>query len=600
MRTVWHSVLLTCLLVGSADAANRIQITALLDTATQDISGWVTVTWPSIEEPLEDVRFRLYANMRTNEGGAGGGEDSAYTTVDSISANGADLIARCKLDGTDFYASLDRKYMPGESLTVRVHFKTHVTTASVGPDRLFCSANSYLLDGWFPMPAPRRDGDWVRIQYSRLVELVADFFDFEVQFSAPASFKVAGPGLVSTDSSNGLVTHSYSLPTAHDFALYLSPDLKTKQYTYGSVSIAVHTPESIDYTADEIAEVCGHTLECMGQLVAPYPFPDLHVVVCKLGFLGGIELPRMIICSEPTSGRVLGTRDIVTIHEVVHQWFYGIIHSNQASSPWLDEAVTDYFTERVSRSLYGESSFMNRWGWRLDYASLQRLQGLQAFDRMPITLPAEQYFSMPEYSATVYNKGAVILRTIFAQMQPGDEYLFWRRYFDRYRFKRPSETDFINLISEYPPFVGNAVVADLLHTTMSIDYVVEEIANEPLSEVAPGADSSGNDIESKSSVRATVLYAMYNPIALPVTLRLTFADGTTRDTLISPREGQAKIAFTGVQPLISAALDPDHRFGLDKNLLNNSLTLTGNGSSLRLFSGITLLVESLFSYMWGI
>jgi len=55
----------------------------------------------------------------------------------------------------------------------------------------------------------------------------------------------------------------------------------------------------------------------------------------------------MIICTEPMSAEFPGLRDIVTIHEVVHQWFYGIVNSDQANTPFLDETVTDYFTERL-------------------------------------------------------------------------------------------------------------------------------------------------------------------------------------------------------------------------------------------------------------
>jgi len=588
-------------LVGAATAGNRIQVTATLDTAKHNISGWVTVSWPLLTESVEDIRFRLYANVRRGESVANSViSDSAFTSVDSLAVNGLDLLRTCILKGTDLTVPLARASAAGESLTVRLHFNTQVAALTAGIDRLFHSGGSYLLDGWFPMPAPRRDGQWMQIEYSSsLVELVADFFDFDVQFTAPKDIATIGAGLVSADTIGEQITHHFSLPSAHDFALYLTRELVAKRFEQGPVTISVYTSEHAAYTADRIADVCGQTLDIMGKMVAPYPFPELHVVVSDLGFIGGIELPRMIICTEPMSARFSGARDIVTIHEVVHQWFYGIVNSNQANTPFLDEAVTDYFTERVSRSLYDESSFLSWWGWTLDYSGLQRLQGLRAFDRLPITLPAAQYYSPGTYSATVYNKGAVILRTMFAQMRPGDENDFWCRYFERYRFAVPTLADFIGLASEYPPFVGTTIVSELLHSTKSVDYVVEQISNEPLKDQGAQKDSLTDTAPPPGNVRSTINYAMYNPIDLPVTLRLSFTDGSHRDTLLAPREGQAKLTITGDKPLVSAVLDPEYRFGLDRDLLNNSLSLTSNSSSLRLFSGITFLVESLFSYLWG-
>ena len=602
LRTAWRSVIALFLLVTGVSASDRIQISAELDTGKHDVSGWVTVTWPAVEAAVSDLRFRLFANMHTDPPGSvspGQSSDSTYTTVDTVVSGDVNLTDLCTIDGTDLYCPTERMYAQGESLTVRLHFVTHVAPLSRGMDRLFVANGEYLLDGWFPMPAPRRGGKWLRIAYSELAELVGDFFDFDVQLQAPESLRVVGAGSVSADTTNGMITHSFSLPEAHDFALYLSPAIESKRYAHGPITISVHTSKRTAYVADQIAEVCEQTLDSMGQWVAPYPFPELHVVVCELGFSGGIELPRMIVSSAPSGGQFLGTKDVVMIHEVVHQWFYGIINSNQASTPWMDEAVTDYLTERVSRALYGEKNFLDWWGITLDYGSLQRLQGLPSFERLPITLPAEQYFSMGSYSATVYNKGAVTLRTLFGYLQAGEELSFWHRYYEHCHYRTPGESDFVGLLSEYGPFVGSEIASTILHTTQSIDYVIERIANEPLATGNLSVDSSLQEAKGRQQYRSSVDYAMYNPIGLPVTMRLAFADGSYRDTLLAPKQGQARLLIVGGQPLISASLDPDTRIGLDKDLLNNSLSLSGNSTGLRLFSGLTFLVESLFSYVWG-
>jgi hypothetical protein len=602
LRTVWRSLFVAFLLVAASSAADQIRISAELDTATHSISGWVTVTWPTLESAVSDLRFRLYANLRTDlpaSASLNRSSDSTYTNVDTLVVGDVDLTDRCTIEGTDLSCPTEQTYTQGESLAVRLHFTTHVAPLSGGMDRLFFTNGEYLLNGWFPMPAPRRCDQWVKVTYSESAELVGDFFDFDVQLQAPESLRVAGAGLVSADTSKGVVLHSFLLPAAHDFALYLSPDIVLKRYAHESINITVYATPRTMYVADLIAEVCGQTLDSMGKWVAPYPFSELHVVLCELGFSGGIELPRMIVCSAPSGSQFLGLKDVVMIHEVVHQWFYGIINSDQAATPWLDEAVSDYFTERVSRALYGEKSFFDWWGVTLDYGSLQRLQGLVSFDRLPITLPADRYFSMGSYVATVYNKGAVTLRTLLGHLKPADEFSFWHRYYDRWRFAAPGENDFTGLLSEYEPYVGSDVAVTILHNTGAVDYLIERIANEPITADNRSADSSLGGAENRPQYRSTVDYAMYNPIGLPVTMRLSFADGNHRDTLLLPRAGQARLAVVSGHPLVAAALDPDTRIGLDKNLLNNSLSLSGNSTGLRLFSGITFLIESLFSYVWG-
>jgi len=117
----------------------------------------------------------------------------------------------------------------------------------------------------------------MRVDYSSpLVELVADFYDFDVRFTAPRTLASIGAGLVSAiqQANRSLITSRYH-------RLTISPSICLENWSRSDSSMARSrspcTPLStLSYAADEMAQVCGQTLDCMGKIVAPYPFPELQ------------------------------------------------------------------------------------------------------------------------------------------------------------------------------------------------------------------------------------------------------------------------------------------------------------------------------------
>nr|WP_232534381.1 M1 family aminopeptidase [Plantactinospora sp. KBS50] len=49
------------------------------------------------------------------------------------------------------------------------------------------------------------------------------------------------------------------------------------------------------------------------------------------------------------------------VHELGHQWFYGIVGDDEYNTPWLDEGFTDYATD-LQRGITGTNCWNNvRW-----------------------------------------------------------------------------------------------------------------------------------------------------------------------------------------------------------------------------------------------
>jgi hypothetical protein len=103
----------------------------------------------------------------------------------------------------------------------------------------------------------------------------------------------------------------------------------------------------------------------MEPLVGPYPYETYDLAQTAGGY--GMEAPGLIWIP---SGVASSNISYLVAHETAHQWFYGIVGSDQANEPFADEAITDMLaryvldqrrasrcsTERLDLSIYKYSS----------------------------------------------------------------------------------------------------------------------------------------------------------------------------------------------------------------------------------------------------
>ena len=79
----------------------------------------------------------------------------------------------------------------------------------------------------------------------------------------------------------------------------------------------------------------------LSRRFGPPPYPVINLARLPLGG-GGIEYPGSIL--------MLDDSRLVTVHEVAHQWFYGMVGNSQVRDPWLDEAFASWAQEVVDGS----------------------------------------------------------------------------------------------------------------------------------------------------------------------------------------------------------------------------------------------------------
>ena len=78
-------------------------------------------------------------------------------------------------------------------------------------------------------------------------------------------------------------------------------------------------------------------VKAFSDMIGPYPYPTLSVVQTDF-FIGGMEYPNIVLIDQSMYDESeAGMLEYVIVHEVGHQWFYGVVGNDQVMEPWLDE-----------------------------------------------------------------------------------------------------------------------------------------------------------------------------------------------------------------------------------------------------------------------
>ncbi len=276
-----------------------------------------------------------------------------------------------------------------------------------------------------------------------------DFLNQKVQ-ETEARYK-ADDFNVNTDfpeSSSSLKTLHYMAKNVHDFAWFAD-----KRFNVLKDVATLESGKTIDTWAMFTDERSGiwqkgafyvkRAVEFYSKHVGEYPWPHATAVHSALSAGGGMEYPMITVIGNSGSARLL---DEVITHEVGHNWFYGLLASNERDYPWMDEGMNSYYEHRYMQQYYKSSDMIPlpkiiKGESKISMNELAYLfQARQNKDQAPHSHAAE--FSTLNYGLDVYLKTARAFGYLEAYLgtETFDEIM--KSYYAKWHFKHPHPEDF--------------------------------------------------------------------------------------------------------------------------------------------------------------
>ncbi len=475
-------------------------------------------------------------------------------------------------DRTAFEIVPPRPVAPGESIQFKIRFvaKFPEVVARTGYKRDFLMAGQ-----WFPKVGVWWNGAWNCHQFHATTEFFADFGTFDVKLTLPAKWNVGSTGVQTgtRDNGNGTQTVTFHAEDVHDFAWTADPativvedSIKLRTRT---VKIRMLMQPGHMATAPRYMEALKGTMRKFDEWIGPYPYPQITVVDPPHGGLaaGGMEYPTLIT-AETTwwMPKSLLLPELVVEHEFGHQYWYGMVATNEFEDAWMDEGINSYTEAKIMDALYGKSTdYINSRITTLGERGQYLMSYAPEADRDPLSRPAWLFLDDNSYGAISYSKSALMMLTLESLIGEKTVLHGLHEYFERYKFKHPTPAEFTAAMNAAVGQNLDWYWQQTIYGTQTLDDRILSAKSERLDWYSKAPEKNGVTV-----YHTQVVVQRRGTFDIPVLLQVKFSDGTTVREGWDGRDRWHKFTWDRTSKLVSAEVDPDHGYWLDRNPFNNS------------------------------
>ncbi|WP_020618484.1 M1 family metallopeptidase [Paenibacillus daejeonensis] len=553
-----------------------------LDEQTRQLKGKQTVTWTNPgKQPVTEMYWHLYPNAFASpettfmqESGGKLREDKATEastgSMELLSLKteeGESLLPRLHYVQPDDGNSQDRTLAklklpdpvrPGQSITLTTEYIVHMPAVFA---RMGYAGNFVMAGQWFPKLAKyetsgtrgRVNEGWNAHQYHGNSEFYSDFGIYNVRIQVPADYKVAATGFPTkaaiTDGKNKI--YQFYADDVHDFAWAASPDFIYVEEPYSTdgvpgVRIKLYLDPRHAKLQDRYMHAAKSALAKYAEWFGEYPYSTLSIVVPPAGGsgAGGMEYPTLVTSFAADSDNPGYELERVVIHEIGHQYWYGMVASNEFEEAWLDEGFTSYAEDKVMESEYGiqpnllvESSYMT--------------------DPAPLKQLSWAYRDHDHYAENVYIRAKLVLMDMEQRVGAQTMRKIIRTYFQKYKFKHPSTADFQRVVEQVTKQSWKDYFDQYIYGKLMADFAVESINIRSVKQ------------DGRTLYESVILIRKRGGDVDSVPIHLQFQDGKSVEKLWDAQETHIQYKITHSSPLAWAAVDPDYSIVLDNQRINN-------------------------------
>ena len=606
------------------------KIDSKLDPVRHVITATETLTWLNTgDSAVDTLPFHLYLNafknettlfMRTSRGVVRRAQASdngwGWINVDSVQYEGTELITALKPTGPDETVAELTLPTPVEAhASAVVTFKFTAQLPEVFA-RTGYKGDFTMVGQWFPkigvrvgIPGAER---WECLPFDVNSEFFADFGTYDVTLTVPATHIVAATGVLVgvADIAGGLRTFTYRAEDVHDFAWMADPYMEVESRPAkleggGKVDVSVvFRPEQREFAERHLDAAIG-AVEKFSALYVPYPWSTLTVIdppVDAADGAGGMEYPTLVTTSGDTVLARPGIRlpEYTTIHEVGHNWFQGMLASNEPEEPWLDEGVNEWADAVVMAELYGpRGSAIDWYGWQAELAAFERAL---ADDPMslpsPIATAAYAFVDEHTYGMEAYLQTQRALRTLELTVGASKFAAAMKVYAQEFAFKHPTGRDLYATLERELGMDLSWFFGPVFHQVGGLDLSVRDAtcarAHKPRGVFDDKKLGKKTVTETEAPDAATwnceVTVQNTGVVHVPVDVELRFADGMTQRERWDDRGEDGAWTRFSVQrgaKLVEVKLDPDDKLLLAAPLALDFRLEGDGGASLRAASRIS-------------
>lgn len=406
--------------------------------------------------------------------------------------------------------------------TLKISTPFYVKIPDAKFSRLGHTGQAYFITQWYPKPAVYDNSGWHQMPYLDQGEFYSEFGSFDVSITLPKNYLLSATGdRINADAEENFLNENVgrtiqrlergdfkkdemSFPESskeyktvrfkqfrvHDFAWFADkrfnvlhdqielPNTKKIVDTW-----VFFTNKNFELWKDAIYYVNESTL-FYSYLNGDYPYNNVTAVDGTIMAGGGMEYPNVTVIGDMDNEFNL---DITIAHEVGHNWFYGILGSNEREYPAMDEGLNSFYEMRYARAKYPAKKLIEYLGkdttfkllglnkvpyWR-EKETGYFLAAREGTDQ-PINIPAKDFTSL-NYGLIVYAKTAVVFDYLMDYMGEETFDKAMQFYYEQFKFKHPAPQDLAKTLSYFSGINLAWFTQHLITSKDKIDYKIKQV-----------------------------------------------------------------------------------------------------------------------------
>lgn len=511
------------------------QIEVKLDDQNHTLSGFETMSYKNnAPQTLDEIYIHVWPNAYKNKKTA---------LAQQLKRNDGDKISKAEEKDLGFIDSLDFKIngevvkwnyseahqdivvlklseglKPGESIQITTPFKVKIPSGSIS--RLGHIGQSYQITQWYPKPAVYDQNGWNAMPYLNQGEFYSEFGTFDVKITLPANYVVGATGELQTASeiqflsdkvseSNKKMerlvneeraqsknfpqsvsewkTLHYQQDRIHDFAWFADKRFLVQKgevilpHSKDTVTTwAMFTPQNAKLWADALTYLHDGTYY-YSLWNGDYPYKHVTAIDGTISAGGGMEYPMITVIGNSSSKEEL---EVVIVHEVGHNWFYGILGSNERVHGWMDEGLNTLYEMRYVQTKYPNNTRFSDMvaGGRFHLGDLDHHDSgditYRTLASFGLDQPLETHsddFSSFNYGAIMYQKTGLVFYYLTDYLGAEKFDAAMSAYFQQWKFKHPQPADLRKVLESETGKDLSWLFQDLIQTTKHIDYKIKDV-----------------------------------------------------------------------------------------------------------------------------
>jgi len=405
-------------------------------------------------------------------------------------------------NGTIHEITLSSPILPGQTVQIELNFEGQVPIQIRRSGRDSKEGVDYSCAQSFPKLCVYDRNGWHTNEYIGR-EFYGNWGNYDVTIRMPKKYMVAASGV--PDDYNGKEEGGdriwrFRADRVHDFMWAADPDFVLDSLILQDLRVNLYYINDSNYIKSwkRLPEFMPRMIQLANEQFGNYPYPVFNVIQ---GGDGGMEYPMSTLVS---GSRGLGSLVGTTCHEMMHNWYQGVLGFDESLYAWMDEGFTTWSSEWIIQKLLNPTS-------KIDYMEDNfngYFQLVKSGAEEALITHADYFDSNTAYSIASYSKGSVTLQQLGYIIGNEKLLLAMKSFYEKWKFKHPDVNDWLKEMEQISGIDLDWYQQYWINSISTIDYGIDSV------------------ISSRKG--SSILLKRLQRMPMPIDLKCEFEDGTIR------------------------------------------------------------------------